>query len=215
MPITFGRLDPTHHEHKLYTQKFNEGWAHSGKTGQVQAIYMAKGAELRTSYRGQRFGKYLKANGNEFKTLFHGTRRSCKNGDGGNTLQPCQDSDCYMCSVLNHSFQLKHARADGTLMFGPGIYSSPITSKADRYAMNHHVRSQMHAMFICRVVVTKPQRLTQADNTRTCPDPGFNCIQGLTVQEGGCLQFPEFVVYDESAIVPVGVIMYTRQGWTG
>lgn len=38
-------------------------------------------------------------------------------------------------------------------------------------------------------------------------------VEGVTINNGGSLQYPEFVVYREDAIVPVGLIMYTRKGW--
>ncbi|KAF5675565.1 hypothetical protein FDENT_9700 [Fusarium denticulatum] len=109
------------------------------------------------------------------------------------------------------TYLLKYADDEG--MFGPGIYSTPNSSKADVYAKNHHVSSNLHAMLICYVVATKPQRKLLADQDITRPSRGFNCVEGVTIDNGGSLQYPEFVVYREDAIIPVGLIMYTRKGW--
>lgn len=38
-------------------------------------------------------------------------------------------------------------------------------------------------------------------------------VEGIPREYGGTLKNPETVVYRDDAIIPVGVIMYTRQGW--
>ncbi|KAH7481293.1 hypothetical protein FOMA001_g7544 [Fusarium oxysporum f. sp. matthiolae] len=86
-------------------------------------------------------------------------------------------------------------------------------TEADVYVKNHYVSSNLHAMLICYVVASKPQRKLLADHDITRPCRGFNCVEGVTINNGGSLQYPEFVVYREDAIVPVGLIMYTRKGW--
>ncbi|KAF4503063.1 hypothetical protein FAGAP_706 [Fusarium agapanthi] len=109
--------------------------------------------------------------------------------------------------------RLYHGTSHDEGMFGPGIYSTPNSSKADVYVKNHYVSSNLHAMLICYVVASKPQRMWLADHSITRPSRGFNCVEGVTIDNGGSLQYPEFVVYREDAIIPVGLIMYTRKGW--
>ncbi|KAM5349021.1 hypothetical protein ACJ41O_008844 [Fusarium nematophilum] len=98
-------------------------------------------------------------------------------------------------------------------MFGYGIYTTECSSKADTYVDNHHMHSHLHAMLICRVVANRPQFVKHACSKRTAPDRGYNCVEAVTRANGGEVNFPETIVYREDAIVPVGVIMYTRRGW--
>lgn len=58
-----------------------------------------------------------------FRTRFHGTKRACKIGGGGDrNIEPCKLADCNLCKILKKGFDIKLAKVTG--MFGPGIYSS-------------------------------------------------------------------------------------------
>lgn len=70
-------------------------------------------------------------------------------------------------------------------------------------------------MLVCRVANNKPQYLTKAEYHRYCPDPGYDCVEGVAIANGGSVRFPETVVYSDDAIVPVALIIYTRSGWDG
>jgi hypothetical protein len=48
--------------------------------------------------------------------------------------------------------------------------------EADVYVKNHYVSSNLHAMLICYVVASKPQRKLLADHDITRPSRGFNCV---------------------------------------
>ncbi|RSL52547.1 hypothetical protein CEP54_010862 [Fusarium duplospermum] len=98
-------------------------------------------------------------------------------------------------------------------MFGNGVYSSTVSSKADIFAENHHIRSTLHAVLICRVVSNRPQYLRRPDNCRSRPDPGYDSVEAVLDRNGGRVRYPETIIYREDAIVPVAVVMYTRQGW--
>ncbi|RYP42547.1 hypothetical protein DL768_010319 [Monosporascus sp. mg162] len=186
--------------------KFDSNWKHSEKSAEVEAIFMATDAALANSYRGQRFEKYR--NNRDYRRLFHGTRRACRVGEFGDSLTLCKDEDCRLCRILDESFRVEYSRQNpgcvmvrladsstdfgarlGGGMFGTGIYTTPTSSKADNYVKNHHVKSTLHAMLICKA------------------------IEGLKISRGGILNYSEIVLYRNEAIVPVGVIMYTRKGW--
>lgn len=49
-------------------------------------------------------------------------------------------------------------------------------TEADVYVKNHYVNSNLHAMLICYVVATKPQRKLLADHSITRPSRGYNCV---------------------------------------
>jgi len=98
-------------------------------------------------------------------------------------------------------------------MFGKGIYSTHVSSKADQYAMNHHINSHLHGIILCLVFVGKRETLRWADERRTAPARGYGSVVGATFDEGGALAYQEAVEYNESFIIPIGLIMYTRSGW--
>ncbi|RKL23110.1 hypothetical protein BFJ68_g1316 [Fusarium oxysporum] len=172
MPIRMKRLsrsDPNYKDHEF---KFYHSWCHDEKSAKVKSIYLASRDDIDKSYRGQRFFTYL--NGGSYKRLYHGTSRACHIGESGNDLKLCHDDDCGTCGILRQSFKLKYADDEG--MFGPGIYSTPNSSKADVYVKNHYISSNLHAMLICYVVASKPQRKLLADHDITRPSRGFNCV---------------------------------------
>lgn len=49
-------------------------------------------------------------------------------------------------------------------------------TEADVYVKNHYISSNLHAMLICYVVASKPQRKLLADHDITRPSRGFNCV---------------------------------------
>ncbi|EIW79059.1 hypothetical protein CONPUDRAFT_59609 [Coniophora puteana RWD-64-598 SS2] len=140
--------------------------------------------------------------------LFHGTRRACHIGDDRTQINPCNRSDCYLCHIIKCSFSMAHANANG--MFGPGIYTSSVSSKSDGYVWNHHIHSHKHAMFLSNVVTGRSQKLYAASHGRRSPDNGYDSVEAVTHKHGGSVDYPETVVYREDAILPSVVIMYTR-----
>ncbi|KAI0440355.1 hypothetical protein F4803DRAFT_527774 [Xylaria telfairii] len=207
MVVQMYRVYDSDPKYKKYETQFNSGWTHQGKSAKIQRIYLANDYDINRAYRGKRFNKYR---GNaRYKTYFHGTQRACRIGRRGNRLEFCKKPECRLCGVLWHSFDVQYTGS--TCMFGKGIYTTPSSSKADIYAKNYYPFSQRHAILICRVISNHPQNLGVADHSLTSPAPGYDSVRGLTVAEGGTLNFPEVVVYRNDAIVPVGVIFYTRR----
>jgi hypothetical protein len=98
-------------------------------------------------------------------------------------------------------------------MFGGGIYSTSVSSKADVYTMNHRIRSRLHGIILYLVFIGTFEKLHEADHWKTAPAEGCHSVMGATVNDGGTLQYTEAVVYRESSIIPIGLIMYTRTGW--
>lgn len=99
-------------------------------------------------------------------------------------------------------------------MFGEGIYTTQTSSKADDYVLNHRIRSQKHVMILCLVYVGRSQTLYQADHNRTSAGAGYHSITAATTANGGAVRYDETVVYEDCSIVPIGLIVYTRTGWT-
>ncbi|KAI1109767.1 hypothetical protein F5Y14DRAFT_392265 [Nemania sp. NC0429] len=199
-------------QYKRYKHHFLNSWTHEDKSADVKEVYLANESDLDRSHRGSRFNKYLDQNGQECDEWFHGTQRACYVGEAGSYLTYCYNPECYLCSILRYSFDVRHA--SDSAMFGRGIYTSPCSSKSDTYAKNHHIRSHKHAILICRVVSNAPREMTAADHSLSSPGHGYDSVRGLTVSEGGSLNYPEVVVYRNDAIIPIGVIIYTREGWS-
>ena len=98
-------------------------------------------------------------------------------------------------------------------MFGHGIYTTSTSSKADHYVMNSRIHSHKHIMLLCLVFVGESEKLYGPDYTKTAPSPGYESVTAATTAENGAVLYDETVVYREDAIVPVGLIVYTRTGW--
>ncbi|KAF9891386.1 hypothetical protein FE257_004242 [Aspergillus nanangensis] len=136
---------------------------------------------------------------------FHGTQRACTIGN--NPLQTCDESECYLCQVLKNGFSIQHSNPKS--MFGPGIYTSVVSSKANIYARNYHIRSHKHVLLICAIDPGNSRTMRVA----AAPGAGVDSIEGATKPEGGTLEYPETVVFNEKNIKPVGLVVYTREGW--
>lgn len=97
-------------------------------------------------------------------------------------------------------------------MVGPRIYATDVSSKADTWVMNHHMHSKLHVMLLCVVSVEKSEKLYRADEGRKGPSTGYQSVEGAVIAEGGVLHEPEIVLYSENLVVPLGMIVYTREG---
>ncbi|KAI8951965.1 ADP-ribosylation [Xylaria longipes] len=209
MPL--GCNDPVYREAE---KRFRTGWKHPGITYHLEGIYyinQAGGAAQQHLVRNRAYLQQVQCHISwpAEQYLFHGTRRACHVGDDSCNLQPCNLDECNFCHILKCSFSLSHANANG--MFGAGIYTSSISSKANGYVWNHHIHSQKHAMFLSNVVTGKSQKLYQATQGRTAPDNGYDSVEAVTRDHGGSVDYPETIVYQERAILPSVVVVYTRQ----
>ncbi|KAJ5810482.1 uncharacterized protein N7503_002700 [Penicillium pulvis] len=169
------------------SREFNSKWKHSKTTGELVSIYVIKNAK-----------------DPKLELRFHGTQRACKIGSG--SLEPCDKEECYLCSILKNGFSLEHANPRA--MFGRGIYSSVVSSKANIYAKNHHVRSKKHVLILCGLDPGRVKNMKAAGTPGRC-----DSVEGLTKANGGQLAYQESVVYNTSRIKPIGLVVYTRKGW--
>ncbi|KAL2867616.1 uncharacterized protein BJX67DRAFT_371940 [Aspergillus lucknowensis] len=160
---------------------FQNEWKHPNTKAKLVSIYVIKNTK--------RPG---------LKLTFHGTQRACKIGAG--SLDPCDKDECYLCCILKKGFTLDHANPRA--MFGPGIYSSVISSKADIYAKNHHIHCHKHVLILCGVDLGTPKVMQRAGLPGKC-----DSVEGATRPEGGTLEYPETVIYDPARIKPIGLVL--------
>ncbi|EFX00824.1 hypothetical protein CMQ_1905 [Grosmannia clavigera kw1407] len=227
---------------------FDIGWQHPGKRAAVTAVYFWGQKELSLA---SSTSDPLSLRSDYY---FHGTRRSCSIGDYG--VQPCHNSDCNLCSILRDSFKL--SRADSAGMFGPGIYTTPISSSKQDEPQDCLYRNQnwtgtdlklQKPISMPKITIFAPWSTPcfsaescaaghshSTGQIKTAPDrildtmlyvhPITNVlvstraltasliqVRAVTRDKGGAVDYPEIVLYDEKAIVPCGLIMYTREGW--
>ncbi|KAI1171846.1 hypothetical protein F4777DRAFT_593377 [Nemania sp. FL0916] len=110
--------------------QFLDNWEHPEKSAHVEDIYLVDEIDFGRSFRGTRFNTYMEQNGGEYVKGYHGTRRACHVGESGKSLIYCDNSECNLCCILRHSFDVKHATDKG--MFGRGIYATPCSSNLQR-----------------------------------------------------------------------------------
>ncbi|KAJ5937097.1 hypothetical protein N7466_003547 [Penicillium verhagenii] len=83
-----------------------------------------------------------------FPLHFHGARRACNIGEGGEgSLKLCNQDECQTCAVFKDQCTAREAGA----RFGLDrrLNTTSNSSQADTFAINHHVRSKLHAMIVC------------------------------------------------------------------
>jgi hypothetical protein len=71
----------------------------------------------------------------------------------------------------------------------------------------------LHGIILCLVFTGKYEKLHGVDGEKMAPAIGYHSVMAATRDEGGTVQFQEMTVYQEGSIIPIGLIMYTREGW--
>jgi len=112
---------------------------------------------------------------------------------------------CNLCKIIKWSFELARAGKNTNFQrFGEGIYTSATSSKANDYSISSW--GPPKAMLLNHVVMGKEIRLTWTDTSLTEPPRGYDSVIG---EPGGDLNYDEAVVYDQDAIFPSFLIIYS------
>ena len=128
---------------------------------------------------------------------FHGTAQFCDLGMTGNS-RLCNKSNCAVCHIIRSGWLLSKA---GTGLFGKGIYFSSTPSKSNNYNANRSISGGLKSMFVAHVVVGRGYKLTSTDSSYTAPPNGYHSVLGE-------LSNDETIVYEESAAIPMYLILY-------
>ncbi|KAF5319739.1 hypothetical protein D9619_008877 [Psilocybe cf. subviscida] len=208
-PVNLIHLPPSDQEYRLISQKFSSSWKHPGKPHPTikHIFYVAysggPGLEHLT-----RFSDYSNRVGNT-EMLFHGTSRECTIGDNINNVKCCASTTCNLCCILRGSYTM--AKAKNRSMFGYGIYSSSVSSKADGYSRNvganQYIR-RPRAMVVNHVAMGKTSMMYKADHDLTHAPITFNSVTAATTTQGGAVLYHEAVVYREDAICANAIVVY-------
>ncbi|KAH9967415.1 hypothetical protein BC827DRAFT_1173986 [Russula dissimulans] len=172
---------------------------------QVWKINMDQSVQYRfTSYQRRVASRSGTLDGNT-RRRFHGTTRKCGLGDDSSKTALCNMISCNLCRIVQRSFELARASENTSFKrFGVGIYTSATSSKANDYSTS--TASPWKAMLLNDVVMGKAIKLTWTDTSLTEPPQGYDSVIG---EPGGDLNYDEAVVYNEDAICPSFLIIYS------
>jgi len=99
-------------------------------------------------------------------------------------------------------------RAKGARMFGPGIYSSMVSSKADIYSGNVDRTVRDRVMIVNQVSLGRTKIMYEASHDMQHAPHLYNSVTAATFPEGGKVMYHEAVVYREDAICANAIIVY-------
>ncbi|KAJ7222935.1 hypothetical protein C8J57DRAFT_242267 [Mycena rebaudengoi] len=209
------RLVRLHSQDSTYLQlekHFHDGWKHPLKPKpHVHAVFEIISSEeslisylrYRALVEVSRFPRHA----NE-QLLFHGTTRNCVIGDGKRRPRLCELPECLLCCVIRNSFDVsKCGMRHKFRRFGNGIYTTSCSSKADDYVTGIS-ESPFRAMLVNRVVVGNPMKRKYNARDLTELPFGYHSVEG---EPGADLNYGETVVYDNDAIRPAYLIIYSAE----
>jgi len=203
-PVNLVHVPQTDPEYHIIAKKFNDGWQHPKARPTIQNIFYVAYSGSGLTHLGK-FSDYSNKVGNT-QMMFHGTKRACTVADNPRNVACCTASDCNLCCILRGSYNME--RAKGARMFGPGIYSSLVSSKADIYSMNKNGTMRSRVMIINQVSLGRTKMMFEASHDMQHAPHLFNSVTAATFPEGGKVKYHEAVVYREDAICANAVIVY-------
>ncbi|KAF9565448.1 ADP-ribosylation [Agrocybe pediades] len=196
------RSDP---EYQIISSKFYDGWKHPKAVPTIERIFYVAYSSAGLAHLGM-FSEYSNKVGNT-QLLFHGTRRVCRIGDSPENVTCCNHDNCNLCSILRGSYNME--RAQNARMFGPGIYSTAVSSKADIYCSKAYTTQRHRVMIVNHVALGRSKTMYEASHDMQHAPHLYNSVVAATVPEGGKVQYHEAVVYREDAICANAIIVYS------
>jgi len=191
-------------EYGIIAKRFYDGWQHPKTRPTIQNIFYVAYSGSGLTHLGK-FSDYSNKVGNT-QMMFHGTKRACSIADNPRNVLCCTASDCNLCCILRGSYNME--RAKGARMFGPGIYSSLVSSKADIYAINANGSVRSQVMIINQVSLGRTKTMYEASHDMQHAPHLYNSVTAATFPEGGKVRYHEAVVYREDAICANAIIVY-------
>jgi len=203
--------DPAYHCAK---KLFEEGWLHPNKPlPTIRTIFkLLKTPDEMEDYHSYNSTVNTQVGGGIVTSglFFHGTNRACTLGDTRVKDELCTKKECSLCAIIRHSFDIEKTGSKHSFSrFGPGIYTSACSSKADDYFKNDisPFKVQSRALLLNTVVYGNAQRLYHTDTSAGSQKSAFHSVMGVP---GADLNYDETVVYNNEAIRPIYLIAYGR-----
>jgi len=196
---------PSYHD---VVRQFTSQWEHPTRVPTVLKVWkinMDESVLKRfTKYQRKMQGKTGILDGNTWR-CFHGTARKCSLGDDSSKTALCYLRSCNLCRIIKRSFELSRAGKNTNFKrFGAGIYTTATSSKANDYSTS--TASPWKAMLLNDIVMGNPIELEYTDTSLTEPPGHYDSVVG---EPGGDLNYDETVVYNEDAICPSFLIIYS------
>lgn len=218
-------------DYRRISNLFTMAWKHSTPLPTIRHIFYVAHQSADALAHLSRFSNYSNKVGNT-QLMFHGTTRSrgCTLrlppassstassladvvGASGGKFELCVRGDCNLCSIIRGSYDIEKAKS--ARMFGTGIYSTNVSSKADIYAragaftpFTYSSTKRLKSVILNHVVLGRTELMLAADQSLQHAPGTHNSVTGATTAQGGVLQYHEAVVYREDAMCASAVIFY-------
>ncbi|KIO27723.1 hypothetical protein M407DRAFT_72785 [Tulasnella calospora MUT 4182] len=189
---------------------FEDGWKHpEKKRPKIKRIYVIDLPDhLNESYQEYKdmLARQNGSSGVNEQLVFHGTTRTCSLGEDISDL--CEKVTCILCCILKTSFLVSKSGSAGRTFkrFGPGIYTSSVSSKADDYTQAPWF-SDDRIIIVARVALGKSSIHYRTTEYLTEPPIGYDSILG---EVGINLNYNEQVLFKDEAIRPAYIVVYER-----
>ena len=223
---TLSTLTNAHPKYDTIKRQFHDSWLMPGPKPTVLRVLQVRNPAP-TFARFEQYKQELATQGRPVNEVrrFHATSMACSFGIT-QSQRPCSDVACAVCSIAEMSFKLDLAGGGtltqnfGYLRYGRGLYFSKTSSKSNDYGGDtERLRGgqRLRVMFLCKVALGSPlreqrDRLDEQDVDRCIAarrkGGAYDSVVGLTVADGGALNYEENVVYSEAAAVPSYLIVY-------
>lgn len=177
--------------------------------------------ELKKDMKNQRLTNELRKkvlrDGNEL-LLYHGATVKCRLGRGNagevgvHTASLCTSTDCCLCRILQAGFKKSKCKQDRSQRLGMGIHTYSVSSKAsESVKCSSDVKEKYKVMLECKVLAGRPHHEQHTGNSEELEGPpmGFHSVQGDPNSDH------ELVVYDDRAILPAFIILYSSTDYMG
>lgn len=213
-------LDSTHPMYTTITQLFSKGWSHDTPVPVIEKIYAVVAPENRhNAYRAYRNRIELKRKyipkgskpGNE-QWRWHGTFCGCSITTYTSTGSICSERSCSLCGIIRNSYDISWSGQKWG-RYGRGIYTTCTSSKAADYARTPPT-NPLKALILNDVVIGKGAEIAGDMPNMTEPPSGYDSVLAVPskrLHRGGAprgLNYDETVVYNNSAIRPMYIILY-------
>ena len=127
--------------------------------------------------------------------LFHGTRCECRIGETPTSVTACASETCNVCNIIKGSYSMEEANTSASRswscqsvrpdmfnvfaerMFGPGIYTTKVSSKADVYVDNVGSGQNKRIMIVNLVALGRSKIMYEASHGMQDAPPMYDSVR--------------------------------------